>query len=156
MRFVIAAVGQRLPGWAADAFDDYARRFPAECRMELKAVKAEPREGGRSVAQMKAAEAARLRAACPPGAWRVALDERGTAVSTAALALRFEAWRTAGRDCAFFVGGPDGLCPTLLAEADERLRLSDLTLPHALARVLLAEALYRAWSVAAHHPYHRD
>jgi 23S rRNA (pseudouridine1915-N3)-methyltransferase len=102
------------------------------------------------------AEAGRLEAALPRGAHRVVLDERGTARSTAQLAERLQAWRRDGRDVAFVIGGPDGLDPGLKATAGETLRLSDLTLPHAFVRVLLAEALYRAWSLTEGHPYHRE
>ena len=156
MRLVLAAVGQRPPAWAEAAYDDYAKRFPPELRLELKAVKAEPRSGGRSPAQMMAAEAQRLEAAVPKGARRVVLDERGTRLDTALLAERLRFWLGDGRDVALLVGGPDGLDPALKAAADETLRLSDLTLPHSFVRVLLAEALYRAWSVTAGHPYHRE
>lgn len=156
MRLVIAAVGQRQPAWADAAYDDFAKRFPPEMRLELKAVKAEPRSGGKTAAQLMAAEAQRLEAACPKGARRVLLDERGTRLTTVQLAERLNAWRGEGRDVAFVIGGPDGLDPTLKASADESLRLSDLTLPHAFVRVLLAEALYRAWSLAIGHPYHRE
>ena len=155
MKLVLAAVGQRQPAWADAAYADYARRFPPELKLELKAVKAEPR-GSRTAAQLMAAEAARLEAAVPRGARRIALDERGEGVSTAQLAARLKEWLREGRDVAFLVGGPDGLDPALKAAADERWRLSDLTLPHAFARVLLAEALYRAWTVLANHPYHRE
>ncbi len=155
MRLVIAAVGERQPAWAQQAFDDFAKRFPREARLALKAVKAEARDG-RSAAQMMAAEAQRLEAAIPKGARRVVLDERGTACTTAQLAQRWRFWLGDGRDVALLIGGPDGLDPALKATADETLRLSDLTLPHAMARVLLAEALYRAWSVEAGHPYHRE
>jgi 23S rRNA (pseudouridine1915-N3)-methyltransferase len=156
MRLLIAAVGQRQPAWADTAYDDFAKRFPPEMRLELKAVKAEPRSGGKTAAQLMAAEAQRLEAAAPKGARRVLLDERGTRLTTVQLAERMTAWRSEGRDVAFFIGGPDGLDPTLKATADETLRLSDLTLPHAFVRVLLAEALYRAWSLAIGHPYHRE
>jgi len=156
MRLVLAAVGQRMPGWADTAYEDYAKRFPAELRLELKAVKAEPRTSGRTPAQMMAAEAQRLEAACPRGARRVALDERGQRLSTRELAERLRTWQGEGRDVALLVGGPDGLDPGLKASADETLRLSDLTLPHAFVRVMLAEALYRAWSLGTGHPYHRE
>lgn len=156
MRLVIAAVGQRQPAWADAAYDDFAKRFPPEMRLELKAVKAEPRSGGKTAAQLMAAEAQRLEAACPKGARRVLLDERGSRLTTVQLAERMSAWRGEGRDVVFVIGGPDGLDPTLKATADETLRLSDLTLPHAFVRVLLAEALYRAWSLAIGHPYHRE
>lgn len=156
MRLLIAAVGQRQPAWADAAYEDFAKRFPPEMRLELKAVKAEPRSGGKTAAQLMAAEAQRLEAACPKGARRVLLDERGTRLTTTQLADRLSAWRGEGRDVTFFIGGPDGLDPALKASADESLRLSDLTLPHAFVRVLLAEALYRAWSLAIGHPYHRE
>src|SRR5689334_10754233 len=112
MKLVLAAVGQRQPAWADAAFADYAKRFPPELRLELKAVKAEPR-GSRTPLQLMAAEAARLEAAVPRGARRIALDERGERVSTVQLAARLEAWLREGRDVAFLVGGPDGLDPGL-------------------------------------------
>ena len=155
MKLWLVAVGQRPPVWATAAYDQFARRFPPELRLELRAVKAEPR-GSQGVASVMAAEAARISAACPKGVRRVVLDERGTRLTTAQLAQRLQAWRDDGRDVALLMGGPDGLDETLKASADETLRLSDLTLPHALARVLLAEALYRAWTVLTHHPYHRE
>jgi 23S rRNA (pseudouridine1915-N3)-methyltransferase len=155
MRLVVAAIGQRQPAWADAAWDDFAKRFPADCRLELKALKAEPRPG-KTAAQCMAAEAQRLEAALPKGARRVILDERGSRLTTAQLAERLQFWRGDGRDVALLIGGPDGLDPALKASADETLRLSDLTLPHAFARVLLAEALYRAWSLMQGHPYHRE
>lgn len=155
MKLIIAAVGQRQPAWADAAYDDFAKRFPAEARLELKAVKAEPR-AGKSAEQLMAAEAQRLEAACPRGARRVLLDERGSRLTTVQLAERFEFWLGDGRDVVFLIGGPDGLDPALKQTADESLRLSDLTLPHAFVRVLLAEALYRAWSLRNGHPYHRE
>ena len=155
MRLVLIAVGQRQPAWVDSAFDDYAKRMPAEARLELCTVKVEPRAGGVPAARAMAAEAARIAEKVPRGARRIVLDERGTRLTTAELAARFEGWRSEGRDVAFAIGGPDGLDPSVLAAADERWRLSDLTLPHGLCRVLLAEALYRAWSVTAGHPYHR-
>ncbi len=156
MRLVIVAVGQRLPGWADAAVADFAKRLPPEWHFELRPVKAEPRSGGKTVAQLLGAEAQRLAAAIPKGARRVVLDERGSRLTTPQLAARLEAWRGEGRDVALLIGGSDGLDPALAAGADETLRLSDLTLPHALVRVVLVEALYRAWSVGAGHPYHRE
>jgi len=155
MRLVVVAVGQRQPAWAREAFGEFAKRMPADARLELVEVKAEPRDGGRSAEQMMAAEAQRLRAALPKGAHAVLLDEQGQRRTSAQLAQRLQAWRALGRDVALLIGGPDGLHASLKTGAAETLRLSDLTLPHALARVLLAEALYRAWSIAAGHPYHR-
>ena len=156
MRLVLAAVGQRPPAWADTAYDDFAKRFPPELRLEMKAVKAEPRTAGKTAAQMMAAEALRLEAACPKGARRVVLDERGSRLTTVQLAERLRFWLGDGRDVVLLVGGPDGLDPALKASGDEALRLSDLTLPHAFVRVLLAEALYRAWSLTTGHPYHRE
>jgi 23S rRNA (pseudouridine1915-N3)-methyltransferase len=155
VRLVVAAIGQRQPAWADAAWDDFAKRFPADCRLELKALKAEPR-AGKAAPQCMAAEAQRLEAALPKGVRRVILDERGSRLTTAQLAERLQFWRGDGRDVALLIGGPDGLDPALKASADETLRLSDLTLPHAFARVLLAEALYRAWSLMQGHPYHRE
>lgn len=156
MKLALVVVGQRLPGWAETACEDYLKRFPPDWRVELKAVKAEPRTQGKTVDALKAAEAQRIEAACAKGARRVVLDERGTRMTTVQLAQRLLAWQLDGRDVALLIGGPDGLADTLKDGADETLRLSDLTLPHAFARVLLAEALYRAWSVNAGHPYHRE
>ena len=155
MKLLLVAVGQRPPAWAAAAYDEFAKRFPPEMRLELKAVKAEPR-GGKSAPQLMAAEAQRIEAALPKGVRRVALDEHGSRVTTAQLADRLVAWQGDGRDVGLLIGGPDGLDPKLKSSADETLRLSDLTLPHAFVRVLLAEALYRAWTVSIGHPYHRE
>ena len=150
----IVAVGQRVPEWAQTAWDDYAKRFPPEIRIELKAVKTEPR-GSKTLETLYAAERARIEAAIPKGARVVALDERGEALGTQALARRLTLWQEQG-DVALLIGGPDGLDPALREAAHERIRLSDLTLPHACVRVLLIEQLYRAWSINAKHPYHRE
>lgn len=155
MRLVIVAVGQRVPDWAQTAWDDYAKRFPHELKIELKAVKTEPR-GSKTVDQLYAAERKRIEEAIPRGARIVALDERGTSLRTTALAERLKEWQLAGGDVALVIGGPDGLDPEFRQTAHERVRLSDLTLPHAMVRVLLIEQLYRAWSINANHPYHRE
>lgn len=155
VKLLLVAVGARVPAWADAVFDEYARRLPPELGLVLKVVKAEPR-GARTAAQSMAAEAARIDAAIPRGARRIALDEHGDRVTSAALAARLVAWQGEGRDAALVAGGPDGLDPALKARCDETLRLSDLTLPHAFVRALVAEALYRAWSINAHHPYHRE
>jgi 23S rRNA (pseudouridine1915-N3)-methyltransferase len=155
MKLLLVAVGQRLPAWADAACDDYVKRFPRDCHLDVVAVKAEPRTSGKAVDALMAAEAQRIEAALPRGVRRVVLDERGERRTTEQLAQRLRAWLADGRDVALIIGGPDGLHPTLRATADETLRLSDLTLPHALARVVLIEALYRAWSSTQGHPYHR-
>lgn len=149
------AVGQRVPDWAQTAWDDYAKRFPAELRVELKTVKTEPR-GSKTLEQLYAAERSRIEAAIPKGTRIVALDERGTALSTVALAAKLKHWQLESDDVALVIGGPDGLDPAFRQAAHERIRLSDLTLPHAMVRVLLVEQLYRAWSINANHPYHRE
>ena len=155
MRLVIVAVGQRVPDWAQTAWDDYVKRFPHEIKIELKAVKTEPR-GSKTLDTLYAAERARIEAAIPKGARVVVLDERGTSLTTLALASRLTDWQLGGGDVALVIGGPDGIEPAFRQAAHERIRLSDLTLPHAFARVLLIEQLYRAWSVNANHPYHRE
>ncbi|NWG30360.1 MAG: 23S rRNA (pseudouridine(1915)-N(3))-methyltransferase RlmH [Rhodocyclaceae bacterium] len=156
MRLVVVAVGQRQPDWVNAGFAEYAKRMPRELPLELVEIKPEPRSTGKTVEAMMAAEARRIEAALPARCRRVVLDERGEALDTRALARRLCAWRSVGDDVALLIGGPDGLAPALKASADETLRLSSLTLPHGLARVVLAEALYRAWSLDAGHPYHRD
>ena len=155
MKLLIVAVGQRVPDWAQTAWDDYAKRFPSELKVELKAVKTETR-GSKTLEALYAAERQRIEAAIPRGARIVALDERGTSLTTMALAGKLKAWQLEADDVALVIGGPDGLDPAFRQSAHERIRLSDLTLPHAFARVLLIEQLYRAWSVNASHPYHRE
>ena len=148
-----------MPEWAQVACDDYARRLPPEWRFECRTVKTEPR-AARNLPALLAAERERIDAAmrsvCGQHACTVALDERGTGVTTPALAARLRGWQLDAVDVAFVLGGPDGLDPAFKASAHERIRLSELTLPHALARVLLVEQLYRAWSINAGHPYHRE
>jgi 23S rRNA (pseudouridine1915-N3)-methyltransferase len=155
MRLLVVAVGQRVPDWAQAAWDDYAKRFPPEMRLELKAVKTEPR-ASKTTASLLAAERERIESAIPRGARIVALDERGTALTTMALAGKLKDWQLENDVVALVIGGPDGLDPAFRQAAHERIRLSDLTLPHAMVRVLLAEQLYRAWSINANHPYHRE
>jgi 23S rRNA (pseudouridine1915-N3)-methyltransferase len=155
MQLVIAAVGSRMPAWVDAAFEDYAARMPPDLRIVLREVRPEARTAGKSVDAMTAGEALRLREALPKHGPRIALDEHGRDLTSTALAGLIEQWRGDGDDVAFLIGGPDGLDATLKAEASQRLRLSSMTLPHGLARVLLAEQLYRAWSITQNHPYHR-
>lgn len=155
MQLLVVAVGQRVPDWAQVAWYDYAKRFPPELRLELKAVKTEPR-ASKTLPNLLAAERERIEAAIPKGARIVALDERGTPLRTTALAEKVKTWQLENDVVALVIGGPDGLDPGFRQAAHERVRLSDLTLPHAMVRVLLAEQLYRAWSINAGHPYHRE
>ncbi|MFT7400565.1 MAG: 23S rRNA (pseudouridine1915-N3)-methyltransferase [Hydrogenophaga sp.] len=155
MKLLIVAVGQRMPDWAQSAYDDYAKRFPPELRVEIKTVKTETR-GSKTLETLLGAERERIQAVLPRGCRVVVLDERGTALTTQALAEQLRGWQLDATDVALVIGGPDGLEPAFRAAAHQRIRLSDLTLPHALARVLLIEQLYRAWSINAGHPYHRE
>jgi 23S rRNA (pseudouridine1915-N3)-methyltransferase len=155
MRLQIVAVGQRVPDWAQTAYDDYAKRFPPELKVELKAVKTEAR-ASKTLENLLAAERTRIEAAIPKGMRIVALDERGANITTVALADKLRLWQREGDDVAIVIGGPDGLDPGFKQAAHERIRLSDLTLPHAMVRVLLIEQLYRAWSITVNHPYHRE
>jgi len=156
MKLLVIAVGNKMPSWVDEAFREYAKRMPRGLPVELIEIRPEPRSGGRSVAQMLAAEAERIERATPRGCRRVALDERGREFSTAQLARWLDAQRQDGRDTAFLLGGADGLAPAVKGGADLLLRLSAMTLPHGLARVLLAEQLYRASSILHNHPYHRE
>jgi 23S rRNA (pseudouridine1915-N3)-methyltransferase len=156
MRFLVVAIGAGQPRWVDEAFAEYAKRMPREARLELVELRAEPRRTGKPVEVLLAAEAKRIAAAVPRGTARVVLDERGRDLSTNELAKLAARWLEGGRDVAFLVGGPDGLAAEAKAGADATLRLSSLTLPHGLVRVLLAEQLYRAMSILAGHPYHRE
>lgn len=156
MRLLVLAVGTRMPGWVEEGFTEFARRMPRDCPLTLTEVKAEPRTSGKTAAAMMAAEADRLRAALPARRHLVVLDEHGDDLTTRALSERMQRWLAGGDEVAILIGGPDGLADDLKREAQERIRLSSLTLPHAMVRVILAEALYRAWSLLNNHPYHRD
>lgn len=155
MKLVVVAVGLKMPRWVDEAFAEYAKRMPRTAKLELVAVRPEPRVQGRTVEQMLGLEAQRITAAVPEGAKTVALDERGREFATAALARWLERRLEEGIDTAFLIGGPDGLSRTLRDKAETVMRLSAMTLPHGLARVLLAEQLYRAVSILQNHPYHR-
>lgn len=155
MKLYVLAVGNRMPEWVDTAWRDYVRRMPGDHAIELREIKPEPRTSGKTPRQMMQAEGARLRSALPPGVTLVALDENGRDLSTEILAQKLSSWRDDGRDVALLIGGPDGLDSELKSLAHERIRLSSLTLPHPMVRVLLAEQLYRAWSINAGHPYHR-
>ena len=156
MKLLVAAVGTRMPEWVATGFADYAKRMPREMPLTLLEVKAESRTSGKPTAALMLAEAERLRAVLPARCRRVILDEHGSDLTTRQLAERLPRWAADGDDVAFLIGGPDGLDAGLKQEADATLRLSSLTLPHGLARVILAEALYRAVSLNKGHPYHRE
>ena len=155
MQMTILAVGGRQPDWVNEAVADYCRRLPPDLPLILREVKAESRTTGKTAAAMMTAEAQRIRAALPPHARLVALDEHGQRLTSEALAVELSGWRENADPVVFLIGGPDGLDADLKKEAGLLLRLSDFTLPHGMARVLLAEQLYRAWSIGSGHPYHR-
>jgi 23S rRNA (pseudouridine1915-N3)-methyltransferase len=155
MKVLVVAVGARMPGWIDEAFNEYAKRMPRGLKTELVEIRPEPRSGGRTPQQLMAAEAARIERALPRGAFRVALDERGSEMTTRELARWLDARRREGSDLAFLIGGADGLAEETKRGAQATLRLSAFTLPHGMARVLLAEQLYRAASILENHPYHR-
>lgn len=155
MKVRIVALGHRMPAWVSAGVQHYASRLPREWALQVVELRPEPRDRGRSVAQMLDAEAVRIAHACP--AHRVvALDERGDAWTTAQFAARLTRWQAEGEDLAFAIGSADGLAPSVKSDAHATLALSAMTLPHGLARVLLVEQLYRAHTLATGHPYHRE
>lgn len=155
MQLIIAAVGHKMPAWIDTGFAEYAKRMPPECRLLLKEIKPADRAGGRTAETVMAQERTRIEAAIPKGARIIALDERGKDITTVQLARYLTEWQQDGRDVTFVIGGADGLDAQFKAGADLLVRISSLTLPHGMVRVLLAEQLYRAWSITQNHPYHR-
>jgi len=159
MRIRLLSIGRRVPGWVDAGFTEYAKRLPPECALELVEIepaqrgKAKPSAGDR--ARIRRDEGERLLKALPPEALAVALDVAGKPWSTEQLADELTAWMASGRDPALLVGGADGLSEACLARAERRWSLSRLTFPHQLVRVILAEQIYRAWSITRGHPYHR-
>ena len=156
MKITVVAVGHRMPGWVDTAFTDYAKRLPRNFGFGLIEVRPESRTSGKSVPQLLAAEAARIAAAIPAAATRVICDEHGDDLTTARLSEKLRQWQDSATDIALVIGGPDGLAPSIKQSARMSMRLSSMTLPHGLARVLLAEQVYRAWSILQNHPYHRE
>jgi 23S rRNA (pseudouridine1915-N3)-methyltransferase len=155
MKLTILAMGHRMPAWVNDGFGEYAKRMPPEARIELVELKPEDR-ASRAVDQVLEREAERIEQACPKEATRIVLDERGTVLATRALADWLRDWMENGARPVFLIGSADGLAPRIKQSAARTVSLSGCTLPHGLVRVLLAEQLYRAWSITANHPYHRD
>ncbi|NEX64369.1 23S rRNA (pseudouridine(1915)-N(3))-methyltransferase RlmH [Noviherbaspirillum galbum] len=155
MQLVIAAVGHKMPGWIEDGFAEYAKRMPPECRIALKEIKPVERSGSKTAETVMSAERTKIEAAIPKGSRIIALDERGRDLTTMQLSQLLTQWQQDGRDVTFVIGGADGLDAGFKASADMLVRISSLTLPHGMVRVLLAEQLYRAWSITQNHPYHR-
>jgi 23S rRNA (pseudouridine1915-N3)-methyltransferase len=155
VQLVIAAVGHKMPAWIEAGFGEYAKRMPPECRIQLKEIKPVERSGSRTAETVMAQERAKIEAVIPKGSRIIALDERGKDLTSAQLAQLLVQWQQDGRDVTFVIGGADGLDAGFKASADMLLRISSLTLPHGMVRVMLAEQLYRAWSITQNHPYHR-
>jgi 23S rRNA (pseudouridine1915-N3)-methyltransferase len=155
MQLVIAAVGHRMPAWIEAGYAEYAKRMPPECRLVLREIKPVDRSGSRSAETVMAMERERIEAAMPKGSKVVALDEHGRDLTTMDLARQLTAWQQGGTDVTFVIGGADGLDAEFKRRSNLLLRVSSLTLPHGMVRVLLAEQLYRAWSITQNHPYHR-
>ncbi len=155
MQVIIAAVGHKMPAWIAAGFDEYAKRMPADCRLQLKEVKPVERSGSKNADTAMALERTRIEAVLPKGARIIALDEHGRDLTSVQLSEQLMQWQRDGRDVALVIGGADGLDAAFKAQADMLLRVSSMTLPHGMVRVLLAEQLYRAWTITQNHPYHR-
>lgn len=155
LRLSLLTASNRQPDWVDAGTDDYAKRLRGRCTLEVKTIPLARRTASIPVERAMADEGERLLALVPPGAHVVALLEKGRPWSTKELAVKLEGWMQVGAPVCFFVGGPDGLSPDCVARSHERWSLSSLTLPHGLVRVLVAEALYRAWSLLENHPYHR-
>jgi 23S rRNA (pseudouridine1915-N3)-methyltransferase len=155
MKLLIIAVGARMPEWVEAAWGDYAKRLPSEWSVTLKEIKPESRTSGKTPQQMMAAEAKRIETAIPDGAMRVALDEHGRDYSSQKFAEVLRTWQDNSQTVAIIIGGPDGLAPELKTSCQAMIRLSSMTMPHPLVRVVLVEQIYRAWSILVNHPYHR-
>ncbi|RMF17955.1 MAG: 23S rRNA (pseudouridine(1915)-N(3))-methyltransferase RlmH [Gammaproteobacteria bacterium] len=155
MRIRLLAVGERMPAWVETGFAEYRKRMPRDMALELEEVPVARRARNASPEKLCAEEGQRLLARLKPSDYVIALDVRGKSHSTETLSRWMADWRMQGRDVALLVGGPDGLSPEVLGRADARWSLSELTLPHPLVRVVLAEQLYRAWTLMSGHPYHR-
>jgi 23S rRNA (pseudouridine1915-N3)-methyltransferase len=156
MKLLILAVGNKMPEWITNGFNEYTKRMPREASILLIEIKPEPRTTGKTVPQIMEAEAQRIEAALPKDVTRIVLDERGAALTTKQLSQKMHDWLGSGRDVAFIIGGADGLHQSVRDTAQQLLALSALTLPHGMVRVLLAEQLYRAHSLLHNHPYHRE
>lgn len=155
MRILLIAVGQKMPAWVEQGYQEYAQRMPPEARLELKAIAPGKRGKNADIPRILEDECQRIQAAIPKNARVVVLDVNGKSWSTDQLAGRMGEWMQSGQDVALLVGGPEGLSSPCRALADDTWSLSALTFPHPLVRVILAEQLYRAWSLLRNHPYHR-
>jgi 23S rRNA (pseudouridine1915-N3)-methyltransferase len=156
MRIHLIAVGTRMPSWITSGYEEYAKRMPRECALQLVEIPPGKRQKSRTTAQAREEEGRQMMAAIPRDSQVIALDVTGKSWNTQELAGQLMGWLGSGRDVALLVGGPDGLSRACLERADRLWSLSGLTFPHALVRVMLAEQLYRAWTLNQGHPYHRS
>ncbi|MFT5174619.1 MAG: 23S rRNA (pseudouridine1915-N3)-methyltransferase [Gammaproteobacteria bacterium] len=156
MRIQLIAAGTRRPAWEREGFDTYVRRMPQACAVSLVEIQVQKRGANADIARLRAREGEQMLAKIAKNAAVIALDEKGQSFTTRQLSEQLRVWLASGNDLALLIGGPDGLAPSCLKEARMSWSLSPLTLPHGLARVLVAEQLYRAWTVTTGHPYHRD
>lgn len=155
MRINLIAVGTRMPAWVVEAYHDYAARLQRDCVVKLTEISAGKRHKSADLNRLKMEEGKRMLAAIPAASHVVALDVAGKSWSTEQLSEQLAGWMQSGQDLALLVGGPEGLADECYQRADQRWSLSPLTLPHPMVRVIVAEQLYRAWSILNHHPYHR-
>ncbi len=155
MHIHLIAIGNRMPRWVTEGYQEYAKRLPPECALRLVEIAPAPRGKNPDVPRVLRDECVRMLSTVPHGSRAVALDVRGQGWSTEQLAVQLAGWLRDGRDVSLLVGGPEGLAPECVARAELRWSLSPLTLPHPLVRVVVAEQLYRAWSIISRHPYHR-
>ena len=155
MQLIIAAVGHKMPSWIETGFQEYAKRMPPECKLVLKEIKPIDRASNKNAEAVMAQERTRIEAVLPKGGRMIALDERGQDLTTMQMSQLLTQWQQQGGDVTFVIGGADGLDAELKKNADMLIRISSLTLPHGMVRVLLVEQLYRAWSITQNHPYHR-
>ena len=151
----LIAVGTRMPGWVEEGFQEYAKRMPPESKIKLVEIVAGKRTKNSDIKRLTQQEGEKMLAAIPKGAKVVVLDVLGKACSTEALAQELKSWQSSGQDIALLIGGPEGLAPDCLKVAQQKISLSNLTLPHPLVRVVLAEQLYRATTILKGHPYHK-
>ncbi len=156
MKLLLIAVGTKMPAWVQTGFEEYSRRFPRDMPLELIEIPAGKRGKNADIKRILEQEGEKMLAAVPKGSRIVTLEVNGDDWSSPQLANRLSQWQLDGRDVCLLVGGPEGLAPACIAASEEKWSLSALTLPHPLVRVVVAETLYRAWSICSNHPYHRE
>ncbi|MEH6449959.1 MAG: 23S rRNA (pseudouridine(1915)-N(3))-methyltransferase RlmH [Oleispira sp.] len=155
MKLRLLAVGQKMPSWVEQGYKEYAKRLPSDCNLELVELASGHRGKSTSVTKVKQQEGEMLLKAIKPQEWVVALDVKGKPWSTEQLSEQLAGWRMDGKDICLLIGGPDGMSDEVMARANQRWSLSNLTLPHPLVRIVMAEQVYRAWTILQNHPYHK-